>query len=88
MYPSKIKETTTITWHNLHFLLEYYSTEILSIVEAVINEGEKRTGSTEEKSEIEMLTDIKAEVIATVKRLKAMHTVVEHYRNITKETKR
>ena len=72
MYPTKIKDTTTITWHNLHFLLEYYSTEILSAVEAVILEGEKKTGITEDKNEIQILTDIKTEVIATVKTLKIM----------------
>ena len=79
MYNTKIKDITTITWHNLHFLLEYYSTEILSIVEAVILEGENKSN----REDIQTLREIKTEVIATVKTLKAMHTVVNHHRNIT-----
>ncbi len=83
MYDTKIKDITTITWHNLHFLLEYYSTEVLSTVEAIILEGESKTGI----KDIQTLTEIKTEVIATVKTLKAMHTVVEHYRSIAHHTK-
>ena len=79
MYDTRIKDVTTITWHNLHFLLEYYSTEILSIVEAVILEGENKSN----REDIQTLREIKTEVIATVKTLKAMHTVVNHHRNIT-----
>ena len=79
MYNTTIKDATTITWHNLHFLLEYYTTEILSSVNAIITEGEAETGD----KEIQTLTEMKNEVIATVKTLKAMHTVVTHHRNIT-----
>ena len=76
MYSTQIKDTTTITWHNLHFLLEHYTTEILSQVGRVITEREAYID--DERTLIEM----KAEVIATVKTLKAMHTVIEHYRTI------
>ena len=86
MYNTKIKDITTITWHNLHFLLEYYSTEILSTVEAIILEGEKKaSGDTAKGKDIQTLQEIKTEVIATVKTLRAMHTVVEHYRTITSQ---
>ena len=79
MYSTKIKDINTITWHNLHFLLEHYSREILSIVEGVILEGEAKS----KNEDIQTLTDIKYEVIATVKTLKAMHTVVTHHWDIT-----
>ena len=79
MYDTHIKDVTTITWHNLHFLLEYYTTEILSSVESVTVESKERDKAS--------LVEIKSEVIATVKTLKAMHTVVEHYRSIAHHTK-
>ena len=78
MYSTQIKDINTITWHNLHFILEYYSNEILSIVSEIIIEGESKVRNEERQN----LLEIKSEVIATVKTLKAMHTVIEHYRTI------
>ena len=80
MYSTQIKDITTITWHNLHFILEYYSTEILSQVGKIITEQE--ANSNDRRTLLEM----KSEVIATVKTLKAMHTVIEHHRAITAST--
>jgi hypothetical protein len=80
MYSTQIKDITTITWHNLHFILEYYSTEILSQVGKIITEQE--ANSNDRRTLLEM----KSEVIATVKTLKAMHTVIEHHRTITAST--
>ena len=77
MYSTQIKNINTITWHNLHFLLEHYSTEILSLVGSIITEQENAVD--DERT----LKEMKTEVIATVKTLKAMHTVIEHYRVIT-----
>ena len=77
MYSTQIKDITTATWHNLHFLIEHYSTEILSLVGRIITEQENAVD--DERT----LKEMKTEVIATVKTLKAMHTVVEHYRAIT-----
>ena len=77
MYSTQIKDTTTITWHNLHFLLEHYTEEILSQVNRVITEREAYID--DERT----LIEIKNEVIATVKTLKAIHTVIEHYRVVT-----
>ena len=45
MYPTQIKDITTVTWHNLHFILEYYTNEILSIVNEIIIEGERKEGN-------------------------------------------
>ena len=73
MYSTQIKDTTTITWHNLHFLLEHHCNETLSIVEKIIVE-QQYDGSKEE------MRDFKQEVIATIKTLKAMETVVRHHR--------
>jgi len=80
MYTTQIKDITTITWHNLHFILEYYSTEILSEIGKVIEEQETHIKSRR------TLLEMKSEVIATVKTLKAMHTVIEHHRTITAST--
>ena len=80
MYSTQIKDITTITWHNLHFILEYYSTEILSQVGKIITKQE--ANSNDRRTLLEM----KSEVIATVKTLKAMHTVIEHHRAITAST--
>jgi len=80
MYTTSIKDVTTITWHNLHFILEYYTAEILSQVGKVITEQE--TNSNDKRTLLEM----KSEVIATVKTLKEMHTVIEHHRAITAST--
>ena len=83
MYSTQIKDITTITWHNLHFILEYYTNEILTIVSEIIIEGE----SKEDNEDRQTLLEMKSEVIATVKTLKAMHTVVNHHRAITALTK-
>ena len=73
MYSTQLKDTNTITWHNLHFLLEHHCNETLSIVEKIIVE-QQYDGSREE------MHDFKQEVIATIKTLKAMETVVRHHR--------
>ncbi len=80
MYSTQIKDITTITWHNLHFILEHYTTEILSQVGKVITEQEANS-----KNKC-TLQEMRSEVIATVKTLKAMHTVIEHHRTITTNT--
>ncbi len=80
MYSTQIKDITTITWHNLHFILEHYTTEILSQVGKVITEQE--ANSNDKRT----LLEIKSEVIATVKTLKAIHTIIEHHRTITENT--
>ncbi len=80
MYKNQIKDINTITWHNLHFILENYTNEILSTVEEIIVEGE----SGDRKSDRHTLLEIKSEVIATVKTLKAMHTVLTLHRMLTK----
>ena len=77
MYSKQIQDINTISWHNLHFILEYYTTEVLSAIEKIIQDGE--AGSKEEVS----LLETKSEVIVTVKTLKAMHTVINHHRAIT-----
>jgi len=77
MYSKQIQDINTITWHNLHFILEHYTTEVLSAIEKIIQDGE---------SDIEAettLLETKSEVIATVKTLKAMHTVINHHRAIS-----
>ncbi len=79
MYATQIKDINTITWHNMHFILEHYTNEILSIVGEIIVEGESKAKDEERQN----LLEIKSEVIATVKTLKAMHTVISHHRNIT-----
>ena len=84
MYDTRIKDATTITWHNLHFLLEHYTTEVLSAVEAVIDEGEQRiTGVNTLDNKTQALQELRTEVVATVKTLKAIHTVVTHHRAMT-----
>ena len=80
MYTIQIKDATTMTWHNLHFLLEHYTSEILAIVSKTLAEQKQS------KEDTRTLTEMKAEVIATVKTLKAMHTVIEHHRTITAHT--
>jgi len=84
MYDTHIKDATTITWHNLHFLLEHYTSEVLSAVEAVIEERERRIpGVNTLDNKTQALQALRDEVVATVKTLKAIHTVVTHHRNIT-----
>ena len=80
MYTTQIKDTTIITWHNLHFLLEHYTNEILAIVSKTLAEQKHP------KEDTRTLAEMKSEVIATVKTLKAMHTVIEHHRTITSHT--
>ncbi|MEA3455069.1 MAG: hypothetical protein U9R26_01050 [Campylobacterota bacterium] len=80
MYSKQIQDINTITWHNLHFILEHYTTEVLSAIEKIIQDGES---GIEAESK---LLDTKSEVIATVKTLKAMHTVIKHHRAITNLT--
>ena len=80
MYSTQIKDITTITWHNLHFILEHYTTEILSQVGKIITEQEANSNDSR------TLFEMKSEVIATVKTLKAMHTVIEHHHAITAST--
>ena len=83
MYSTQIKDITTVTWHNLHFILEYYTNEILTTIEKIIVEGEKNLCQDDETfSNKKILLDTKEEVISTVKTLKAMHTVIEHHRRI------
>ncbi len=84
MYKNQIKDINTITWHNLHFILEHYSNEILSIVTEIIEDGENR--DTHKRDE-QTLLSIKSEVITTVKTLKAMHTVVNHHRMLKTQHK-
>ena len=81
MYHTQIKDLQTITWHNLHFILEHYSTEVLGMLESIIKDGETRKG------EILFAKQTKQEVISTVKTLKAIHTVLEHHRYITQGSK-
>ncbi len=77
MYHTQIKDLQTITWHNLHFILEHYSTEVLGTLESIIADGEIRKG------EILFAKQTKQEIISTVKTLKAIHTVLTHHRYIT-----
>ena len=77
MYHTQIKDLQTITWHNLHFILEHYSTEVLGTLENIIEDGETHRG------EIVMAKQTKQEIISTVKTLKAIHTVLTHHRYIT-----
>ena len=77
MYSTQIKDITTVTWHNLHFILEHYSMEALSILEKIIQEGE------ENHQELPTAKETKREVISIVKTLKAIHTVLTHHRYIT-----
>ena len=77
MYHTQIKDLQTITWHNLHFILEHYSTEVLGTLENIIADGETHRG------EIVMAKQTKQEIISTVKTLKAIHTVLTHHRYIT-----
>ena len=82
MYPSpqkQIIDINTITWHNLHFILEYYTGEILTLLDQIIQEGE---GDRPKRLTKATGKETKAEVISTVKTLKAMHTVIEHHRAI------
>lgn len=79
----QIVDINTITWHNLHFILEYYATEVLSTIDKIIVEGEKEL--PESRSRNEILLQTKKEVISTVKTLKAIHTVLEHHKFITGE---
>ena len=81
MYHTQIKDLQTITWHNLHFILEHYSTEVLGTLESIIADGEIRRG------EVLMAKQTKQEIISTVKTLKAIHTVLTHHRFITQKGK-
>ena len=82
MYHKQIKDINTITWHNLHFILEYYTGEVLSLLDQIIQEGEGDRPKTLTRATAK---ETKAEVIATVKTLKAMHTVINHHRTIRSE---
>ena len=90
MYPSpqkQIIDINTITWHNLHFILEHYTGEILTILEEIIVQGENQKDNDDKTVDItantKVLLETKAEVISTIKTLKAMHTVIEHHRAIS-----
>ncbi len=74
MYSTKLKEINTVTWHNLHFLLEHHCNETLSTIEKIM--AERETCSSDEAS----LHDYKKEVIATIKTIQAIGTVVNHNR--------
>lgn len=77
MYSTQIKDTNTITWHNLHFLLEHHCNETLSTIEKIIVEQKYDDNK-------QSLQDFKKEVIATIKTIRAMETVVKHHRFIGK----
>jgi len=76
MYSKQLKETNTITWHNLHFLLEHHCNETLTTIEKIIVEQEAY--STDKRS----MQEFKTEVMATIKTIKAIETVVNHHRII------
>ncbi len=73
MYSKQLKDTNTITWHNLHFLLEHHCKETLSTIENIIVDQRY-------ESDHRSLEEFKQEVIATVKTIQAMETVVKHHR--------
>ena len=75
MYSTKIKDTTTITWHNLHFLLEYYCQDTLSTIEKIIVDQEY-------DDDRQSLQDFKKEIISTIKTIKGIKTVVNHHRTM------
>ena len=73
MYSTQLKDTNTITWHNLHFLLEHHCNETLSTIEKIIVEQEY----DEDK---QSLQDFKKEIIGTIKTIEGIKTVVNHHR--------
>ena len=77
MYSTQLKDTNTITWHNLHFLLEHHCEETLSTIEHIIIDQKY-------ENDHKSLEEFKQEVIATVKTIRAMETVVKHHRFIGK----
>ena len=78
MYSTQLKDTNTITWHNLHFLLEHHCNETLTTIEKIIIEQE--AFSNDRKS----LQEFKSEVMSTIKTIKAMESVIKHHRFIGK----
>ncbi len=81
MYQKQIKDLNTVTWHNLHFILEHYANETLTVLEQIIAQAE--SGDMEVCIDPKTALEIKSEVVATVNTLKAMHTVANHHRNCT-----
>jgi len=74
----RLKEINNSTLHNLRFLLESYSTEVLEVLDTLIT---KQTHTHEETCE-----SIRKDVFSVMKTLQGVETVINHYAHIiTKE---
>ena len=72
MYSTQIKDITTVTWHNLHFLLERHCNETLSTIEKIIVDQKYENNK-------KSLQDFKNEIIGTIKTIEGIKTVVNHH---------
>jgi len=74
----RLKEINNSTLHNLRFLLESYSTEVLEVLDTLIT---KQSHAREETCET-----IRKDVFTVMKTLQGVETVINHYAHIiTKE---
>jgi len=74
----RLKEINNSTLHNLRFLLESYSTEVLEVLDTLIT---KQNHAHEETCEA-----IRKDVFSVIRVLQGVETVINHYAHIiTKE---
>lgn len=73
----QLKEINNSTLHNMRFLLESYSTEVLEAIDEHILSLERKN--------IEPIDLIKKEVSSVIGTLKGIETVINHHYNLRQE---